>query len=103
MLFAFKLKINKKNICQENIPGGRVLLFLHIHRLVPVWGLMLFILHKKNRVVRKINNLIIWGMKKLLVFLGAITKLNYLWGSYLNILGLFHKVKVQNWNIFWGC
>ena len=40
--------------------------------------------------------LIFWGMKKLWVLFGVITKLDCLWGSFLNILGLFHKVKGQN-------
>ena len=30
---------------------------------------------------------------------GVITKLDYFWGSFLYILGLFLKVKVQNWGL----
>ena len=34
---------------------------------------------------------------------GGIRKLDYFWGSCLNILGLFLKVKVQNLDILEGC
>ena len=45
-----------------------------------------------------------WGYEEIVgIFGGVVTKLDYLWGSFLNILGLFYKVKVQNGNIFWGC
>ena len=37
------------------------------------------------------------------IFLGIITKLNYIKGSFLCILGSFLKVKVQNGEYFWGC
>ena len=33
-------------------------------------------------------------------FFGVIAKLDYFWGSLLYILGLFRRVKVENWNIF---
>ena len=36
-------------------------------------------------------------------FLGIITKLNYIKGSFLCILGSFLKVKVQIGRYFWGC
>ena len=36
------------------------------------------------------------------VFLGVITKLDYILGSFLCILGSFLKVKVQNRGYFWG-
>ena len=39
---------------------------------------------------------------KLLIVLGVITKQDYFEGLFLYILVLFLKVKVQNWNIFWG-
>ena len=36
--------------------------------------------------------------------LGGHRKLDYFWGVFLNILGLFIiKVKIQYWNIFGGC
>ena len=37
-----------------------------------------------------------WGMEILWIFLGVITKLDYIEGSFLCILGSFLKVKVQN-------
>ena len=37
------------------------------------------------------------GMKKLWILLGFITKLDYFYGPYLYIFGLFLKVKVQFW------
>ena len=42
------------------------------------------------------------GMMKLWIFffVGAITKLDYFGGSFLYILGLFLKVKVQNRNMY---
>ena len=40
------------------------------------------------------------GIKKLWIFLGVITKLDYFYRSYLYCFGLFLKLKVQNWNIF---
>ena len=39
-------------------------------------------------------------MTILLLFLGIITKLNYIKGSFLCILGSFLKVKVQNGGYF---
>ena len=42
------------------------------------------------------------GMMKLWIFFGVITKLEYLGVIYI-FLGLFLKVKVQNWNIFGIC
>ena len=42
------------------------------------------------------------GVMKLWIFFwGVITKLGYFGWSFLYILGLFLKIKVQNW-IFWG-
>ena len=51
---------------------------------------------------------IFWGMMKLWTFFGVITTGLFFWGGrgsfilYIYFLGLFLKVKVQNWNIFWG-
>ena len=45
---------------------------------------------------------ILVGMMKLWISLGSHAKLDYFGGSFLYILGLFLKVKVQNWNIFFG-
>ena len=56
---------------------------------------------------------VFWGMKILLIFFGGVTtKLAYIYGSFLCILGSFLKGKVQNGgyflgfpkisNIFWG-
>ena len=45
---------------------------------------------------------IFWGMKILLIFFGVITKLDYILGSFLCILGSFLKIKVQNGDVFWG-
>ena len=42
-------------------------------------------------------------MMELWIFLEAIAKLDYFWQLFLNILGLFLKVKIQNWNIFGVC
>ena len=39
---------------------------------------------------------IFWGMKILWIFLGVITKFDYIQGSFLYILGSFLKVNVQN-------
>ena len=55
-------------------------------------------------VYRKIN--IFWGMKTSWIFFGVITKLDYILGLLLCILGSFLKVNVQNGdipNIFRGC
>ena len=35
-------------------------------------------------------------------FFWVITKLDYIYGSFLCILGSFLKVKVQNWRYFWA-
>ena len=40
-------------------------------------------------------------MKILWIFFGVTTKLGYISGSFLCILGSFLKVKVQNGDIFW--
>ena len=45
---------------------------------------------------------IFWGMKMLLIFFGVITKLDYIYGSFLCILGFFLKVNVQNGGCFFG-
>ena len=45
---------------------------------------------------------IFWGMKILWIFWGVITKLDYIKGSFLCILGSFLKVKVQNGGYFLG-
>ena len=42
-------------------------------------------------------------MKILWIFLGVITKLDYIKGLFLCILGSFLKVIVQNRDIFGGC
>ena len=52
-------------------------------------------------VFRKLN--IFLDMKILWIFLGVITKLDFIKGSFLCILGSFLKVIVQNGDIFWGC
>ena len=36
-------------------------------------------------------------------FKGVIATLDYFWRLFLNIIGLFPKVKIENWNIFGGC
>ena len=41
-------------------------------------------------------------MKILWIFLGVITKLYYILGSFLCILGSFRKAKVQNGGYLWG-
>ena len=41
-------------------------------------------------------------MKILWIFFKFITKLDYIWGSFLCILMSFLKVKVQNGGYFWG-
>ena len=41
------------------------------------------------------------GMVKLWIFLGGIAKLDYFWELFQNILGLFLKDKIQNWNNLW--
>ena len=41
-----------------------------------------------------------WGYDETEYFWEAITKLDYFWELFLNILGLFLKVKIQNWNNF---
>ena len=43
------------------------------------------------------------GMKILWIFFGVITKLGYILGSFLSILGYFLKVNVQNGGYFLGC
>ena len=48
-------------------------------------------------VFRKIN--IIGGMKILWIFLGVITKLDYI----LGVISIRFRVKVQNWDIFLSC
>ena len=43
------------------------------------------------------------GMMKLLIFLADQCKMDYFLESFLNILMLFLKIKLQNWNIFERC
>ena len=42
------------------------------------------------------------GMKLLWIFLGVITKLDYIYGSFLCILGYFLKINVQNGRYVFG-
>ena len=42
------------------------------------------------------------GMRILWIFFEVITKLDYIYGSFLCILGSFLKVKVQNGGYFLG-
>ena len=47
---------------------------------------------------------IFWGMMKLWIFFGGSSLIwTILGGSFLYILGLFHKDLVQNWKILGGC
>ena len=48
------------------------------------------------------KNNIFWGMKTLWIFFGITTKLDYIKGSFLCILGSFLNVKVQNGGYFLG-
>ena len=43
------------------------------------------------------------GFEDFVDILGVITKLDYILGLFLCILGSFFKVKVLNGDIFWGC
>ena len=43
-----------------------------------------------------------WGYDETGYFWEAITKLDYFGELFLNILGLFLKVKIQNWIFFGG-
>ena len=43
-----------------------------------------------------------WGYEDFLEILGGHHKLDYIYGSFLCILGSFLKVKVQNGGYFWG-
>ena len=44
-----------------------------------------------------------WGMKILWIYFGVITKLDYIKGSFLCILGSFLKVKVLYGGVLGGC
>ena len=57
--------------------------------------------------MRNINNLIFWGMKKLWVFFfflggGVITKLDYLWESFLKKIRAFSLGQGTEWEYFLG-
>ena len=43
------------------------------------------------------------GMTILWIFLRVITKLDYIFRSFLCILGSYLKVKLHNGGHFWGC
>ena len=45
---------------------------------------------------------IFWGMKILWIFFWVITKLDYIQGSFLCLLGSFLKVKGTEWGVFFG-
>ena len=53
-------------------------------------------------VTGELNMDIFLDMKILWIFLRVITKLNYIKGSFLCILGSFLKVRVQNGGCFFG-
>ena len=94
-------------IWQTVTPGGRggvggTLIFSYIRNVGGgnFVGFKYFEFHYFGGFSGKMN--IFWGMKILWIFLGVITKLDYIKGSLLCILGFFFKVKVQNWGYFWG-
>ena len=43
-----------------------------------------------------------WGMKVLWIFFWVITKLNYIYGSFLCILGSFFRARYRMGDIFWA-
>ena len=76
--------------------GGGTLIFSHIRRL----GLFLGVKNSEFQYF--------WGVfRKMIIFLGYEDFVDIFWGSsqgsFLCNLGSFFKVKVQNWDIFWGC
>ena len=70
--------------------GGITLIFSCIRRLL---NFNIFVGFQKNKYFFGVWRF--WGY-----FSGVITKLDYVNGSFLCILGSFLKVKVQNWGIF---
>ena len=73
--------------------GGCTLIFAYIRRLGLLFWVQTFEFHffggfQKNKYF--------WGIKILWIFFRVITKLGYIKGSFLCILGSFLKVKVQN-------
>ena len=77
------------------------LIYSYIRRLGPFFWFKILNFNILFWFSEKNNTLL--GMKILWIFFGVITKLDYIKGSFLCILGSFLKVKVQNGGIFLGC
>ena len=75
-------------------PSGDTLIFSYIRRLWPFLGFKILNFNILGDFQKKMN--IFGGMKILWIFLGVITQLDSLYGSFLCILGSFLKGKVQN-------
>ena len=81
--------------------GGGTLIFSHIRRLGPFFGVQNSEFQYFFGFSKKL--IFFWGMKILwIIFLGH-HKIGQVRGSFLCNLGSFFKAKVQNWDIFWGC
>ena len=79
---------------------GGTLIFLYIRRLGSFLGVQNF---EFQYLFGFLENEYFWGMTILWTFFGVITKLDYINGSFVCILGTFLKVKRKNWGIFGGC
>ena len=95
MIFDFMPKVSG--------PGGMggTLIFSYIRRLGSFLGVQNF---EFQYFWGFSERFIFWGVLRFCgYFWGVITKLNYIKGSFLCILGSFLKVTVQNGGYFWGC
>ena len=77
-------------------------MFSYILRLRLIFGEGVKILNFDIFVGFQKNDILL-GMKILWIFFGVITKLDYIKGSFLCILGSFLKVNVQNGGYYLGC
>ena len=83
----------------DPVPGGcGTLIFSNKRRLWPFLGFKILNFNIFWGGLRKIN--IFWVTKILWIFLGVITKLDNIYGSFLCMLRFSLKVKVHNWGIF---
>ena len=81
--------------------GGGTLIFSHIRRLGPLFGVQ----NSEFQYFFGFSEkwIFLGGMKILWIFFWGHHKIWLVWGSFLCNLGSFFKVNVQNWDIFLGC
>ena len=111
-------RAGEEGVSPGGFGGEGTLILSYICRLGPFLGVQILKFNILGAGFRKMNIFVcVCGMRgrgghdetEDICFLfffgggGAIAKLDYFWELFLNILWLYLKIKIQNWNNFWGC